>query len=219
MVAAAVKKNEAQVGDDRAVLELIQNSAFVKREIAAQADAQTAARQALFTELASLDVDGAAERGSYEAAIGAAIAIVEGKMRAAIQVAVAVQSTHDQSRFSRDGRRSEIEASLRAAANPVIDAFRTWLLDEDARICREPVEFLQIGEVKNPITGRRSSSRVITNNASIVARLAAVREALRQLDDLRMLPDQREIPARIVEIKESFPVIEPPKAPMKEVAE
>jgi hypothetical protein len=219
---AATTATKRIQSDDRTVLSVIRNSDFVQREVAAQADAATRDRQALFDELAALDTAGAAERGAYEVEIGKARSVIRGveeKMRAAVQTAVGIQSTHDVARFSRDARRGAIQAQLKDQANPIVSQFATWLLDEQDRCCRTPIEALQVGETRNPITGKRSSATVITNKCSIDRRLTAIREALRQLDDLRMLPDQREVPARIVEIKESFPVIEPPKAPIKEVAE
>jgi hypothetical protein len=217
-MAAAAAKRDDEINRDH-LLSVVAGSPMVRKELQALADANATARQALFSELSTLDTDGAAEHGTYETQIAsarAAIAVVEARMRDAIQAAVKIQNAHDQARFSRDARRGAIQTELKSAASPIISEFATWLLDEQDRCCRMPIEALQIGEAKNPITGRRSSSRVITNKISIDNRLAAVRDALRQIDDLKLLPDQREIPARIVEIKNALPKVEPPKAPEKE---
>ena len=202
----------AEPGDAQ-VLSIVRHSPLIREAMDSRAAATTAERQKLLDEMGSLEATGAAARGQYDRDIGAAraaITAVEVQMRDAIGKAVAIQAEFDQGRHSRDHRRGQIETALKERSNPLINDFRRFLMDQSASAQREPIEVITIGELKNPVTGRRQAARTVTNHVSIVARLVAIRDALAGLDQLRLLADQRRVPAEIERIRTELPRITPP---------
>jgi hypothetical protein len=189
---------------------------MVKQALDARADAAAAERAALVAEMAQIDATAGTERVRYDAAIGEArkaIAVVEAAMREAIGKAVAIQNAFDRGRLARDSRREQIEATLKAGASPIIGDFRRFLMDEHDATCKTKIEIVHAPETRNQITGKRIPATSFSNKQSVDNRLGAIREALARVDELTMIPDQRQVADRIAETKASLPVITSPQVP------
>jgi hypothetical protein len=187
--------------------------------LAAAGDRTAAERKALVDRLAAVEVEANAEMPKlHDALLKAA-----DKVRAAqerLQAATAGLSSAATAKLSAsvtfDRCRDDLRQQLRAGAdNATIDAFRSWLLDQRDAARHSPIESVTVGALRNEITGKRQSARIATNKASIDARLSAILDAYRTLDDLRLIADQREVARRIDAIKSSLPAIEPPAMPQE----
>ncbi len=61
---------------------------------------------------------------------------------------------------------------------------------------------------RNPVSGR-TERMMVSNGGSIGARVVAINASLRDLDDLRLGADRRELPSRLDRIADSWPKVEP----------
>jgi hypothetical protein len=122
--------------------------------------------------------------------------------------AKATQANMDQTAASlaiHRARENAANALKVTAENAIIDTFRTEMFDEMAK-ARRGVSFAERVE-HNRVTGKVSSRYVESNGPQITGRLLAISEALIEAEELRLLPDQTVVPARIAEIKAALPKV------------
>ena len=97
-----------------------------------------------------------------------------------------------------------------------LDAFRERC-EADIKRAREQLETREFVS-RNARTGKAQRLR-ISNSASINARTLAITKTLREILDLRLIADRRELPALLESIASGWPKVEPPRDPdMKESA-
>jgi hypothetical protein len=104
--------------------------------------------------------------------------------------------------------RQEEEAALIERADfPTIAAWQDELLAELNALGKHSVIISNVVVTRSEATGKPIRTGV-TNMASIVARMAAVRAAYNDADLLKLEPDQRNLPTIIAAIRKSFPAVD-----------
>jgi hypothetical protein len=203
----AIKPKEAQV-----LAALARQPANLK--LLAEDHARTVAdRQACAERIKALDAKSEADWPKTQRAIEAATAKfheAQRKLREASEALFAANAASAKiSREYTNAREAE-EATLIATADiAAIDAWKDELLNEHAALQRPGA--LAFGESINRDPVTRQSVRSGFSNAPIIAaRLAAVRDALRDADLLKLEPDQSRLPAIFAAARASWPKIDSP---------
>jgi hypothetical protein len=219
--------------DDREFIAAFRASPSGQKIRAEQQAAETKRRALLAAEIASLDEKAERELPSLGAAARAAEAEVrrlhgiilggfpvtdtsmtmqrlealtleKAKARGALSIAghelaVARAKSADAS-MAYSSRRAELEQQLRATANPAIKIFRGEIFEAEQATRR--TSNLDAREFT------KGDRRFVLSNApSIGRRLASLREARRQIDDLELRPDQTDIDIELERIRQSWPPI------------
>jgi hypothetical protein len=104
-------------------------------------------------------------------------------------------------------RQTEEEALIASADVATINAWQGELLDEHAALQRSGVLISAESVERNPVT-RKGTRRGYSNAPSIRARQAALLEAFRESDLLKLEPDQSRLPAIISEKRASLPKVD-----------
>lgn len=96
---------------------------------------------------------------------------------------------------------------IEGADLPLISAWKDELLSELNRLQKNGVIVSNVVVTRAESTGKPIKSGV-SNMASIVSRMKAVRQAYEDADLLKLEPDQRRLPSIIAEIRSSFPKVD-----------
>lgn len=194
-----------------AILERFMNSDAAKQMAADYAAEELAKRRELAAELAALDAahaENIAVLRGREADLAERVKahreVLAGVERRARDAAVAVTVASQQ----HDAARRRIERELRATASPEIDdAVRD--LDRAAEATRQ--QGFTTWRSKPTLDGRRY---IINNEASVIARLEAIKAARPAVEALRLLPLMpAELTARLDAIRNGIPAVQPPDVP------
>jgi hypothetical protein len=204
--------NSTKPTTDAVVLDALRRTPVVEKAVAERAAAVVAERRALAARLAEVE-DGAPAKHylalvkQHEAAIEAARAAHKAYETAQHKVAV-VHAERMTASFSIHGERNELIAKLHATAERAeIDAFISAMRDE-LQATRRMADSREV-TVTNKLTGKRGL-KTYNNGAALAGRLLAISDAIQAAEDMRLLPDQASVPARLAELRAALPPPPPP---------
>jgi hypothetical protein len=177
-----------------------------------------AERTARVARIKALDAQASIDWPRGQAAIAKAI---EGRERAirALRDADAELAKANAESFNKSAeyarsRQSEESALIADADLATIEAFKNDCLRELENLCRPSVIVSNVVVTRSEATGKPIRSGV-SNMASIVARMAAVRAAYHDAESLKWLPDQRKLASTIDAIRAEFPLVDQNPQPPK----
>ena len=191
--------------DDIAILT---GTADFKAKKARFVEDEIAARRIHLAAIERLDAEATKAYGRQEKRREAAIAKVraaERELKTVTSEALAVQHAIGQERDAYQRERAEHETALLDFDQCLITEFERACIDELERVRKAGQTSQTLA--RNERTGRVERS-VISNSKSLLARLYAVGASMRLATELRLIADPRELPARIAEMKTSWPTIE-----------
>lgn len=192
---------------DAIVLDALRRAPAVEKAVADRAAAIVAERKALVARLAEIE-DGAPAR-RYLDAVKRTEKLAE-EADKAHRAFEAAKLAFDQAYAERviasqtiATERTEVIAQLHAGAdNTAIDAFVHWARIELTTTRKAIDAREQVTE--NKITGARNFT-VESNSALVAARVLSLNEAITEAEDLRLLPDQSSVPAKLQELRNRIP--------------
>jgi hypothetical protein len=115
-------------------------------------------------------------------------------------------SASNRSAVYTSARQGEESALIAGADIAAIEAWKRELLDALDALRRPGVVATSQTSDKDPVT-RKSTSRGFTNAPGVRARIAAITDAYRAANQLKLLPDQRQIPTVLTAARASWPKI------------
>jgi hypothetical protein len=180
----------------------------VKAAHARAIEEEIATRRSHLAAIAKLDAQGEKSYAKEEARKAASLVKVrqaERDLQTVIAEYNAVLAGVSSERREREDVRRRHELALLDGDWKVVDLFENDCLTELERVRRSGQS--QILSTRNARTGR-SSSETVSNSNSVRARLEAVSASFRAAGELRLIPDPHDLPARIAEIKASWPRVD-----------
>jgi len=189
------------------ILAAIRDSPPVAAAIAGATARKVAERQRLVDTLATAEAAAAAAWPALSAEIDVAVAAeqkAEAAWRRAQHRTAAAAHARTAASVALDRTRNQIEAALVAGADEtVISAFAEWIEEEIGRVNRQTLP----GDAITRREGGEQVTIITTNRASVLGRLAALRDARGAVEGLRMIPDQATVLSRIAEIRAALPPV------------
>lgn len=194
--------------DDKAFLDALRGSEFVRKAIVERNTHVLAVRKATAEKLAKLEIAADASfpklREAKDAAVAKALA-AEKAWREACDAAQRAQNNLSSASFAYSADLSRFEAQLIETSSPEIALFLSDMRDEWEKSFRQ-FGFSTGTETVNAITGKKADV-TINNKQSVLARQAAIRDAETAAMAMRLEPDQSTVSARLQELRNNLPAI------------
>lgn len=193
--------------DAAAIIDALRHTPEIAAAVASNESRKRSARQELAKRLTKAEDDMAKRVVALDAALDATmheVKIAEAKLAEARVAASSARMAKTQASFGFTAEHDAIERELRDTCSPEIGLFITEMRDEWDRTLKLTPE-ISVDTITNQITGSRVRIETGRGTASILARVAAIREAIATAEEMKLEADQSSVSMLLQELRQNLP--------------